>query len=266
MIHIILPAYNSADTLPSVLDGIREVEWAETEAYTVVVVDDGSTDATVSVCRSRWDCMPLEVSCHLSRRGQGESLITGLKHCLSRSDSEDVVISMDADGTCSPALMPSLVRRIRQGSDVAIASRFAPGGMESGIPSSTRILNRCACAMLRAAFHIPGARDYTCCYRAYSAAILERAFGLFADGLISSSGCLCSPELLVKLASLGARVSEAPLVVRHDLQAAAGWAGHPGSMYNLLKLMTVNRPKAPPGSRCSMIGNRAGSRPGDPEG
>ncbi len=255
MIRIMLPVYNAARTLPSTLDAIREVTRAGDEPYTAVVIDDGSTDATVSVCRSWWNSMPLEVSCHVSRRGLGQAMMTGLKYCLSRCDSKDVVVCMQADAQHPPALMPLLVRRIRAGSDVAIASRYAPGGTEIGLPAGAKVLTRCSRAVLRAAFRIPGVSDYTCGYRAYSASILERGFAAYADDLISEAGSACAPELLVKLAKLGARVSETPLVVRYDGQAVL--AENPIGAY--LRLMTVNRPKPLSSPTLADIGSLGGS-------
>lgn len=265
MIHIMLPAYNEAAALPELLDSIREVEWPGGEPYTVLVVDDGSTDATVSVCRAKWDSMPLEVSCHTANQGLGTAMLTGLKHCLSRCGPEDVVIAMDADNTHSPALMPSMVRRIRSGSDVVIASRYAPGGREIGLSTKRKILSRGASTMLRVAFGVPGARDYTCGYRAYSAHILERGFSAFADDLIQQKGFVCMAELLIKLGSLGARVSEAPLVLRYDRKAGASKMNVAGTIGSYFKLITVNRPRVPENLTFAEVGRLGGSRPDEYE-
>lgn len=265
MIHIMLPAYNEAADLPEVLDSIREVRWPDGETYTVLVVDDGSTDATVSVCRSMWDSMPLEVSCHITNQGLGMAMMTGLKHCVSRCGPEDVVIAMGADNTHSPALMPCMARRIRSGSDVVIASRYAPGGFEIGLSMKRKILDRSASSMLRVAFGIPGARDYTCSYRAYSASILERGFEAFSDNLIQQRGAACMAELLVKLGSIGAKVSETPLVMRCGRNAGAGETEITGSIGSYLRLITSNRPRVPADMPIEEAGRRDGSRPDDAE-
>jgi len=265
MIHIMLPAYNEAAALPALLDSIREVRWADGETYTVLVVDDGSTDATVSACRSRWDSMPLEVSCHITNQGLGKAMMTGLKHCLSRCGPDDIVIAMDADNTHSPALMPAMVRRIRSGSDIVIASRYAPGGREIGLSTKRKILSRGASAMLKVAFGITGARDYTCGYRAYSASILERGFRVFADDLIEQRGFVCMAELLIKLGSLGAKVSETPLVLRYDRKAGASKMNVAGTIGSYLKLITVKRPRVPASLTFAEIGRLGGSRPDDEE-
>lgn len=244
MIHILLPAYNEAIALPLLFDEIRRVEWRD-DVYRVVVVDDGSTDATVAACRSRWHDMPLEVVRHCCNLGLGSAMLTGLKHCLAKSGSDDVVVAMDADNTHSPTLIPEMVRAIRSGSDIVIASRYASGGSEIGLAPMRKILSRGASVLLRAAFPICGARDYTCGYRAYSAAILQRGFNVYSDRLIEQKGFVCMAELLVKLGALGAKVSEVPLVLRYDLKGGSSKMRVLRTICGYLKLITIDRPRAP---------------------
>jgi dolichol-phosphate mannosyltransferase len=245
MIHILLPAYNEALALPLLLDEIRRVEWRDGDAYKVVVVDDGSTDATVPACRAHWDDMPLDVICHGRNLGLGSAMLTGLKHCVSKCGDSDVIVAMDADNTHSPALIPRMVRAVESGSDIVIASRYACGGREIGLAPTRKILSRGASTLLKAAFPIPGARDYTCGYRAYSSEILERGFRAYSGKLIEQKGFVCMAELLVKLGALGAKVSEVPLVLRYDLKEGASKMKVTRTIAGYLKLVSVNRPRVP---------------------
>ena len=217
-----------------------------------MVVDDGSTDATVPVCRTRWDKMPLEVVCHGRNLGLGSAMLTGLRHCLSKCGAGDVVIALDADNTHSPSLMPEMVRALRAGSDVVIASRYADGGQEIGLAGTRKILSRGASTMLRVAFPIPGARDYTCGYRAYSSHILEQGFRAYSEGLIRETGFVCMAELLIKLGSIGARVSEVPLVLRYDLKTGASKMKVVRTISRYFRLVTINRPRVPSKNAMSM--------------
>jgi len=253
MIHILLPAYNEALALPALFDAIRRVQWPNGEAYTVVVVDDGSTDATATVCRSRWEDMPLEVICHGRNLGLGAAMMTGLRHCLSRCGEGDAVIAMDADNTHSPSLMPEMLRALRAGSDVVIASRYVEGGQEIGLAPHRKILSRCASLMLRVAFPIPGARDYTCGYRAYSSGILDRGFRAYSDKLIEEKGFVCMAELLIKLGVIGAKISEVPLILRYDRKTGASKMKVARTIGRYFKLITINRPRVPSGAPLSAL-------------
>lgn len=248
MIYILLPAYNEALALPLLLDEIRRVEWRD-DVYKVVVVDDGSTDATVAACRACWDDMPLDVIRHGRNLGLGSAMLTGLRHCVARSGTGDVTVAMDADNTHSPALIPQMVGAIRAGSDIVIASRYAAGGREIGLARTRRVLSRGASVLLKAAFPIPGASDYTCGYRAYSAAILERAFSVYSDRLIEQRGFVCMAELLIKLGALGAKVTEVPLVLRYDLKGGPSKMKVARTICAYLRLVTIGRPHAPEAPR-----------------
>jgi dolichol-phosphate mannosyltransferase len=243
MIYVLLPAYNEASALPLLLQDIRRVQWPEGEAYAVVVVDDGSTDSTLAACRACWGDMPLEVICHGRNLGLGAAMMTGLKHCISRSQEGDAIVAMDADNTHSPLLIPKMVCALQSGSDIVIGSRYADGGGQIGLRPTRRILSRCASAALKVAFPIPGARDYTSGYRAYSAAIIERGFGAYSDKLIEQKGFACMAELLIKLRAIGARVSEVPLVLRYDRKPGSSKMKVAGTIASYLKLMAINRPR-----------------------
>ena len=209
-----------------------------------------------------WDTIPLEVSCHLTNLGLGLAMVTGFKHCLSRSGPGDILIAMDADIANAPALMPSMVRRIRSGSDVVIASRYAAGGCELGCSSATRIVRRGASKLLRVAFGLPGVTDYTSIYRAYSTEILKRGFDAYPEGLIRETGHAASAELLVKLAALGANITECPLVVRYDSGSGTG-NQYGADTGRYLRLATYARPKPPAQMVFSEVGRLCGSRPDD---
>ena len=89
----VIPAFNAADTLPRVLIQLRkELEIQRVQGVTVVVVDDGSSDATGTVARSQGAL----VLAHGSNRGKGAALQTGLDWAL-RND-QLALVTLDADG------------------------------------------------------------------------------------------------------------------------------------------------------------------------
>ena len=66
-----------------------------------------------------------------------------------------------------------------------------------------------------------GARDYTCGFRLYRAAMLRRAADAWGDRLVEEAGFTCMAEVLLKLGRGGARVAEVPLILRYDLKEGA---------------------------------------------
>jgi dolichol-phosphate mannosyltransferase len=109
--------------------------------------------------------------------------------------------------------------------DVVIASRYASDGAEKGkevgLAFHRKILSRGAGLILQIAFHIGGAKDYTCGYRLYSGKILKKAAHIYGEKLVEEPNFVCMVEILVKLDHIGARIGEVPLVLRYDLKAGA---------------------------------------------
>jgi len=215
-VWILLPAYNEARNLPPLIEGIVGVMDAERMSYGIVVVDDGSQDGTGSVARALADHLPVEVVPHKRNLGLARAMDTGLRVVGERAARDDVVVTMDADNTHPPELIPRMVAAIARGADVVIASRYAPGGREEGVPPLRRFLSAGISSLLRLRFRIPGVRDYTSGYRAYRASALERARRHFGDRLITVPGFAVMAELLVRLRSWNPQVAEVALHLRYD--------------------------------------------------
>jgi len=222
---IALPAYNEERSLPALLEryvALRPEIERRGAALRILVVDDGSTDGTIAAAEAFRDRLDLEVIPHGVNRNLGAALRTGLTGALERAADDDLVATMDADNTHDPALLPRMWETLeRADADLVIASRYAPGGDEVGLSPLRKVLSRGASFLLTLVTRVPGARDYTCGYRLYRVSLLRRAAAAWGERLIEEAGFVCMAELLVKLGLGGARVAEAPLVLRYDLKEGA---------------------------------------------
>jgi dolichol-phosphate mannosyltransferase len=246
---VTLPAFNEREALPRLL---RRIAAAPGGPYRTVVVDDGSEDGTAEAAEACRDVLPdLRVVRHGQNRGLGAALLTGWSAALEGLPGDGVVVTMDADDTHDPALIARLVELVAGGADVAVASRFQPGGGEVGLSLPRRVFSRGACLLLAALRPVPGVRDYTCGFRAYRAGLLRRAFEVFGrEGLITAPGFACTAEVLLRLASLGARCAEAPLVLRYDLKRGKSKMKIARTIAGYLHVLRATRrapaPPAPP--------------------
>lgn len=213
-VWVLLPAYNEAENLPELLRQLAELRW---ESLRVVVVDDGSTDGTGEVAAG-WPGLAVHVVSHGQNLGLGRALATGLREVLARASPEDVVVTLDADGSHLPEQVPALVDAVRGGADVAVASRYRPGAQVRGVPGYRRALSLLARLLLAVLFPVPGVRDYTCGFRAYRASLLRAATDRYGDRLVESQGFAATAEVLLKLRTLEPKVHEVPIVLRYDLK------------------------------------------------
>src|SRR5215472_14855836 len=213
-IFIVLPAYDEAENLPGLLRGIRTA-MAGPATYHVIVVDDGSRDGTPAVAEELAATMPLTLVRHAVNQGLGAALRDGLGAVLARADPLDIVVTMDADDTQTPALIAPMAGRIDAGCDVVIASRYRRGARVSGVPLHRRALSRGASWLIRLVFPTRGVRDFTCGYRAYRVAVLRRALAHHGDALITQDGFQCMVDMLLRLRALDVVFGEVPLTLRY---------------------------------------------------
>ncbi len=221
-IFIVLPAYNEAENLPPIFDGLRRIA---RDTYNlelaVVLVDDGSTDDTVEVARNSGDGLALDIVRNESNLGLAATFVRGLERATRAAGDDDIVVCMDADNTHVPGSVLSMMRNVAEGRDVVIASRYRPGSVTRGVPWFRRLLSRGMSLLFRAVYPIPGVRDYSCGYRAYRASILKRLFDSEGESLLASDGFSCMVRILLKLHKQGAICGEVPMVLRYDEKAGA---------------------------------------------
>lgn len=218
MVIIALPAYNEEKTLPPLLAAIGDAMAENRIEYRVIVVNDGSRDGTAAAVDRAATRIPIERIDHPQNRGLGATIRTGLIAALEGADDRDIIVTMDSDNTHTPGLIARMVRGIREGNDVVIASRFQPGARIKGVPLHRRVLSRGASVIFRMLFPTPNVRDFTCGFRAYRAGLLKHAFATYGDEFVGQSGFACMVDILLKLRGLDAIMSEVPLILRYDLK------------------------------------------------
>ena len=218
---VVLPAYNEEQGVGLLLPRLATVMRDGGLAHEIVVVDDGSTDATARIVDEHRASLPIRLERHPVNRGLGETIRDGLKAALERAADDDVIVVMDADNTHPPDLIVAMVESLRGGADVVIASRYRPGAGVHGVPVHRRMLSVGARLAFRLFFPIPGVRDYTCGYRGYRASLLRRAFQRHGDAFVDQRGFQCMADILLKLRGLDPVFREIPLVLRYDLKPGA---------------------------------------------
>jgi dolichol-phosphate mannosyltransferase len=217
MIYVVLPAYNEEPNIKPLMEALTELRQSIPNIKPIVV-DDGSADKTAEYARMYGEALGVEVIEHVQNKGLGEAVKTGLRRGCEIGADDDIVVFLDADNSHNPDHINGMVKLIQKGADVVIASRYVPGGKEIGLTKFRSVGSRLMSLALASVFHVDGASDYTCGYRAYRVGTIRKGFDTYGDRLVSESSFVCMAELLVKLSSVGARVAEYPLILRYDLK------------------------------------------------
>jgi dolichol-phosphate mannosyltransferase len=225
MIRVMLCAYNEERDIHRLLLRVAETLKHHGKPWAVLLVDDGSADATVAEARRAErelaGALPLEIVSHAQNAGLGAALRTGFSWMRDHAGDDDVVITFDADNTHPPEQIPQLLGALDAGYELAIASRYQPGATVAGVPAYRAALSDVAGTILRTVLPIPGVREYTCCYRAYRMSLLRRAFDAYGDGFIAEGGFAAVSDILLRLRPLGVRATEIPIQLDYASRVGA---------------------------------------------
>lgn len=217
-VFVVLPAFNEALRIEKLLHHIDEAMVESSFPYRVIVVDDGSTDATASIVRQCAGRMPIVLERHAVNLGLGKTIHDGLLTATGLADERDIIITMDADDTHTPGIILRMVRMITEGYDVVIASRYRRESLTIGVPAARRFLSFAASLLMRALFPIRGVRDYTCGYRAYRAQVIKKAVELYGRDFLDQDGFQCMVDILLKLRNMHLIFGEVPFILRYDFK------------------------------------------------
>lgn len=222
MIAVVLPVYNECEGIAALLGDVRTTFSCRDEPYRIVVVDDGSDDGTTDILdREAAEADDLTVVRHRVNLSIGAAFTSGLlaaaDHC---PDDKDVIVLMEGDRTSSPEFLGKLIGECREGgADVAVASRYLPGGGYRRFPLARLVYSRTVNRLLARSFPIPGVTDYTLFFRAYRAPVLRRLISFFRPhALLSSSGFTANAELLIKLSYFTPRIAEVPFLYDYGVK------------------------------------------------
>jgi len=105
MITIIIPAFNEEEAIGKDIDTVKEAMDKSTYEYEIIVVDDGSTDRTAEIARSK-DVILIQ---HKSNRGYGKAIMTGIKQARG-----EIIATTDADNTYPNHDIPRLIKEMEE--------------------------------------------------------------------------------------------------------------------------------------------------------
>jgi dolichol-phosphate mannosyltransferase len=198
---VIIPTYNETGSLPGIIDRLRA---AVPDAH-VLVADDNSPDGTGDLAdRLAETDDHIAVLHRPGKAGLGAAYLAGFDWGLTRG--YDVLVEMDADGSHRPEDLPRLLAAIEAGADVALGSRWVPGGSVVNWPTSRKVLSRGGSLYTRLALGVP-TRDATGGFRAYRADVL-RSLDLQT---VTSNGYCFQIDLLWRALQRGFIVVEVPI-------------------------------------------------------
>ena len=218
MIYICIPSRDEDRTIGVLLWKIRQVMLELNRDYRILVLDDGSTDATAELLGRYKRVLPLTILREERPIGYGRGLERLLREAtnLARYPKRDAVVTMQGDFTENPGHLGALIKTYEGGADIVA------GTLEQEIvdpPRRVRFARWLGGFALRSAFEEAPVTDPLCGFRAYRAIVLKKAFRAAGDRpLLSRDGWAANAELIKLLVPFTRRIAEAPLGLRYDIR------------------------------------------------
>jgi len=214
-VYILLPCYNEESNLRQLVDEISQA--CHNLDYKIVAVDDGSRDGTYQLLLALSRTYPLIVLRHEDNKGLHEALRTLLLWTYKNAGESDYIIMMDSDLTHDPRYIPQLISACEEKeADVAIASRFAEGGKQVGVPLHRVLLSKGLRILVKITLGI-SVRDISSGYRCIRSANIKKIIKVYGCmRFIEAKGFDVQLDLLFKLVSHGARVVEIPFTLDYS--------------------------------------------------
>jgi glycosyltransferase involved in cell wall biosynthesis len=203
---VVMPAYNAGRTLRMTYE-----ELPKDTVNLVILVDDGSTDATLDVARQ----LGLEIFVHNRNYGYGANQKTCYTEALRAG--ADVVVMVHPDYQYDPTLVPKIVKPITTGqADVVLGSRLKGGSaLAQGMPWWKFVANRFLTRVENLVFGLR-LSEYHTGYRAFRRDVLEAV-----NFRANNDGFVFDQEIIAQVVAAGFRIEEIAVPTRYFPEASS---------------------------------------------
>lgn len=205
-LSIVIPAYNEAETIEETLREALDYFEDKDFLFEMVVVDDGSSDATKKIVTSLGKLYPqIRLIPHEKNLGKGQSIKDGIQ-----AAKYSLCLCMDADNSFPVQDWEKFEERLREGSQVVIGSRHLPDSqIDCPQPYLRRLLGAGYRALCRSLLGLR-VSDINCGFKAYRTDIAKKIYSQ-----IRSKDWTFDAEALFLLNRVGIILDEVPVRCRH---------------------------------------------------
>ena len=214
-LSIVVPAYNEERRLPATLQQLLAYLNDQSWTWELLVVDDGSDDATVARAEAQVADEPHARVIRNPHRGKGYTVRTGMLQAVG-----DFILFSDADLAVPIEEWPKLAATMHQGYDIVIASREGVGAHRIDEPTSRHIMGRVFNLLVKI-FAVGDFQDTQCGFKVFRRDVAHDLFGrmrLYDDTTAAPKGAAVTAfdvEILFLALRRGYRVAEIPVTWRY---------------------------------------------------
>ena len=204
MIYICVSARNNAATVGLVLWKVRQVFEDFPREYRILVADDGSTDGTGATLEPYTRALPMTLISYEEPVGYAACIEALARKALELTDrpKRDCLVTLPADFSVSPAVLPEMIKRTESGADVVVGET-----PPSSLPTIHRFVRRSAAWLLKPGIRLSGFRDVMSGVYAFRLVTLKACIRETESSLLDTKGRCANAELLARAAALARQIA-----------------------------------------------------------
>jgi len=217
VLYICIPAYNEAETIGVLLWRIRKVFQEYSREYEILVLNDGSTDSTGAILEPYMKVLPLTILGGSERVGYDRAIDALCRAVAARTryPRRDAMITLQADFTDQPELLPELIKRFEGGADLVVAER----SLTPATPKPIRRMRWLAGWAARAGGAVAGVADPFGAMRLYRISLIRDLIKESGDApLVRGDGWAVNLALLRRAMPLARRMETVAFDPRYDVR------------------------------------------------
>jgi glycosyltransferase involved in cell wall biosynthesis len=221
-LYIVIPVFNESANVDQLCNGLINIKGLLDKEFKAqfIVVDDGSSDDTISRFQNNGLGDSLIILRHDTNHGPGAAFRTAFSYMAPLIKDEDWVLTMEGDNTSQLEIFGKMLAQRTNGAEVILASPNARGGEILHVVWYRLFLSYTANFMARCLLGLWGIHTLSSFYRLHSGLIIKKLQLKYSSPIVESSGFEWAVEMLAKLVRVNARIVEVPM--RLDFSARKG--------------------------------------------
>lgn len=232
-IAVCIPTYNEKENIIKIIEAVH----AELKDADILVVDDNSPDNTAGIVNEYMkNASFVSIKVRNSKEGLGAAYVDGFNTLIERG--YNVIIQMDADFSHKPEYLPEMIKKINEGYDVVIGSRYVKGGGTRNWNIIRRIISRGG-SLYASTILMLGVHDVTAGFKCWNADVLKN---VISTPLVLS-GFGFQIEMAFRTKVTGAKVYELPIVFPDREEGVSKMSGKifKEALFGVWKLRMIGR-------------------------
>ena len=208
-LSVILPTYNEKENITLMISSLTEVFYKNKINGVITVVDDNSPDGTGKIVDEIKKKNKIVHIVHRKiKEGLGRAYISGMHYSIDELKA-DLIMTMDCDFSHNPKLIPNFIKKIEEGYDLVLGSRYIPGGGVVNWPIHRKIISWGGNFLPRLILNLK-THDNTTGFRCYKKEVLN-TIGLDS---IKSNGYSFLVEISFLAQKTGFKIGETPILFK----------------------------------------------------